>query len=143
MTGDCVQLSHAINCQNRSCLYLYLQLLTPEAVVHRYSSKQVLHRKNYTKLTQENTGVGVRPAILLKRDSNMSVFLRNFAKFSRAPFFTEHLGGCSCLQFLIYTNLLILICTYLSVLKGSSTNPSRLKQRTFSATKGGGCSLFR
>ena len=44
-----------------------------EAVVRRLSSKQVF--LNISQISQESTCVGGRPAALLKRDSNIVVFL--------------------------------------------------------------------
>ena len=46
-----------------------------EAVVRRLSSKQVF--LNISQISQESTCVGGRPAALLKRDSNIVVFLWN------------------------------------------------------------------
>ena len=42
-----------------------------------------------------NIVASLRPATLLKRDSGKGVFLRNFVKFLRAPFFIEHFVAAS------------------------------------------------
>ena len=90
-----------------------------EVALHRYSSKLVFWK--ISQISQENTCLGVRPAALLKRDSNTIVFLWNLRNFQEHLFLQDISAGCSCscLQFLICAYLLILIYTYLFILKFS------------------------
>ena len=75
--------------------YLKNTFLTAEAVVRRCSKKGVL--RNFAKLTGKHLRVFVNkvasltPATLLKKTLWRRCFPANFAKFLRAPFFTEHL----------------------------------------------------
>ena len=47
--------------------------------------------RNFVKFTGKHLCQSLRPATLLKRDSDHRCFPVNFAKFLRTPFFTEHL----------------------------------------------------
>ena len=57
----------------------------------RSSRLQMFFKIGVLKNSTNFTGKHLRPATFLKRDSNTGVFSKNFVKFLRAPFFTEHL----------------------------------------------------
>ena len=75
-------------------------------------------------ISQENTRVGIS-LIKLQAETSTQVLSCEIYEIFKNTYFEEYLehhflqntfGGCFCLHFLIYTFLLILICTYSSII---------------------------